>query len=165
MKLFTATALVGALAAATAAGAQPAPDYVRMAGASDKFEITEAHLAQQRSHNPRILQYARLMVRDHTKSTAQVKAAVRQTTGHNPPPAMLDGRERRMVADLRATHGREFDRTYVDQQVASHQEALDLHRGYAEHGGDPELRRTAGMITPVVQQHLEMAHDLQSHMR
>ena len=163
--ILTAGVAALAVAAALPAFAQPAPDYVRMAGASDKFEITEAQLAEQRSHNPQVLHAARMMVRDHTKSTAMIKAAVRHGMGHNPPPPMLTSDQRSMVADLRHARGREFDRTYVDQQLQSHQQALDLHRGYADHGDAPELRRTAGEIVPVVQQHLDMFHDLQSHMR
>lgn len=164
MKLHAAT-LAGVLAAAgSVAHAQPARDYVRMAGASDKFEIAEARLAQQRSHNPHVLQYARMMIHDHTSSTAQIKAAVRQTTGHDPAPAVLEPRQQRMLADLRQARGRDFDRTYLDQQTSSHKEALDLQRGYAEHGDAVELRRTAGTLTPIVQQHLDMARDLQGHL-
>ena len=165
MKLPIAAALACALAGATAAHAQPARDYVRMAAASDKFEIAEARLAEQRSHDPRVLQFARMMVRDHSSSTAQIKAAVRQTTGHDPAPAMLEPRQQRMLADLRHARGRAFDRAYLDQQTASHQEALDLHRGYADRGDAPELRRTAATITPVVQQHLAEARDLRTHLR
>ena len=163
--VLAAAAATLALAAALPALAQPAPEYVRMAGASDKFEITEARLAEQRSHNPQVLRAARMMVRDHTKSTAMVKAAVRHAMGHNPPPAMLMPAQESMLSDLRATRGRAFDRTYVDQQVQSHRQALDLHQGYAQNGDAPELRRTAAQITPVVQQHLDMWRDLQTRMR
>ena len=163
--VLAAVAATLAVAAALPALAQPAPDYVRMAGASDKFEITEAQLAEQRSHNPRVLHAARMMVRDHTKSTAMIKAAVRHGMGHNPPPPMLTSEQQSQLSELRGARGHDFDRLYVDQQVQSHQQALDLQQRYAQNGDAPELRRTAGEIVPVVQQHLDMWRDLQSHMR
>ena len=164
-----AVALAG-IAPAGAALAQPGdpppgPEFVRMAGASDKFEITEAQIAQTRSHDPRVRDFAKMMVRDHTKSTMKVKAAARRVMGHNPPPPMLRPDQQQKVADLRAAHGPDFDRTYLDQQVAAHQEALDLMQGYARGGDAPPLRHAAEEIAPVVQHHLEMARDLQSHAR
>ena len=163
--VLAAAAAALAFAAALPALAQPAPEYVRMAGASDKFEITEAQLAEQRSHNPQILRAARMMVRDHTKSTAMIKAAVRHTMGRNPPPPMLTSEQQSQLAELRGMRGPAFNRTYVDQQVQSHQQALDLQQRYAQNGDAPELRRTAGQIVPVVQQHLDMFRDLQTRMR
>ncbi len=145
--------------------APPAPEFVAKAGASDKFEITEANLALARSHNPRVKSFAREMVRDHTQSTMKVKAAARRVMGHNPPPPMLNPDQQRMVADLRASHGPDFDRTYLDQQVQAHQQALDLMQAYSSGGDAPPLRQAATEITPVVQHHLDMAKDMHDHMR
>ena len=162
------TVMLAAVAAVALAGAAHAqvtgPDYVKMAGASDKFEITEAKLAEQRSHNPKIKHYAMMMVRDHTKSTMMVKMAATKVMGHSPSPPMLTDEQQQNLMALKATHGRDFDRTYIDQQVASHQQALDLQQGYAQNGEVAPLKRAATEITPVVQSHLSMAKDLQSSM-
>ena len=148
-----------------AASAQGADAYVRQAGASDRFEIAEARMAQARSPDPRVRRAAQLMVRDHTRSTALVQAAVRRTTGHNPPAASLSADQAEEVAALRRAPRASFDRTYIDQQVQAHQQALSLHRAYAARGQDAELRRTAAMIAPVVQQHLDMWSDLRNRAR
>ena len=158
-----------ALAAASLAYAQPGPvagpDFVARAGASDKFEITEAKLASARSHDPHIRRFAAKMIQDHTASTMKVKAAARKVMGHNPPPPVLMPEQEKMIADLRAAHGPDFDRTYLDQQVQAHQQALDLMQGYARTGDAPPLRHAAEEITPVVQHHLEMAKSMQSAKR
>ncbi len=79
---------------------------------------------------------------------------------------MLDDEQQSNLAALKATHGaQEFDRTYLDQQVASHQKALELQQGYAQSGDAPPLRKAAGEITPVVEHHLSMAKELQSTMK
>ena len=147
------------------AHAQEPAAYVRQAGAADRFEITEARLAQRRSRNPRIRRAADLMIADHARSTALVQAAVRRTTGRTPPPAAMTAPQARQAGDLRRTPGPAFDRAYVAQQVQAHEAALALHQGYAERGDDPQLRRAAAMIVPVVQQHLDMWRDLRNRTR
>ncbi len=156
-----ALAAAGALSAAAVAQAQPTPaDYVARAGASDTFEIQEARLAQRRSHDPRVLAFARDMVRDHTRSTAMVVAAATRSMGHAPSPAMLEAHQRDDLRDLRSAAPRDFDRVYATQQAAAHKDALDLHRDYAANGTDPQLRRAAAAIRPVVERHLAMADRL-----
>ena len=151
------------LATAAVAHAQPSPapaQYVARAGASDKFEIEEARMAERRSHNPRVLAFAQEMVRDHTDSTGKVTAAATRVMGHAPPTAMLEPHQRDNLRDLSSAAPRDFDRTYMTQQTAAHRDALDLHRNYAERGTDPELKRAAAEIRPVVQRHLDMADKL-----
>ena len=164
--MFRTFALAGAAALALAAAAQAAPlklsapEYVARAGASDKFEIEEARMAESRSHNPRVLDFAKEMVRDHTDSTAKVAAAATRSMGHAPPPPSTSPHQGSDLRDLSSAAPRDFDRVYMTQQAASHRDALDLHRNYAERGTDPELKRAAGEIRPVVQRHLDMADKL-----
>lgn len=146
-------------------GGMRGPEYVKTAGASDLFEITEAKVALTRTHNPRIRQIATMMVRDHTKSTNMVKAAAMRVMGHAPPPPMLMPEQRTMVADLRAAKGPAFDRAYLDQQLQSHQQALEVQQGYAGNGDAPPLKHAAEQIVPVVQHHIADLQDAQSKMR
>jgi putative membrane protein len=101
-----------------------------------------------------------MMVMDHSKSTAKVKAAALRS-GVRPKPPMLEPEQRRMVADLRHAQGRDRDRLYIDQQKQAHQMALALQQEYASTGSAPALRRVAGDIVPVVRHHIEMLN----HMR
>ena len=148
-----------------ASGALPTPEYVRKAAQSDEFEIAEAHLALERSHNPHIMQFAQRMITDHSKSTMMIKMAVRRSGMPVPPPPPLSPEQDQMMAALRsAPPGPAFDRMYVDQQVQAHQMALAVHQGYADGGNDPALRHAAKKIVPVVEMHLNMAQMMQSHM-
>jgi len=55
-----------------------------------------------------------------------------------------------------------FDRTYIDQQVAAHQEALTLHRGFAD--SDSPLAAHARSVAPKIEAHLQRAQQIQSSM-
>lgn len=143
---------------ADAGRAPPTPVYLMKAGASDLFERQSGQLLSS-SRNRAIAGFAREMVRDHTNSTAMVKAAALRS-GLHPKPPMLDGEMRRNLAALRAARGRDRDRLYVMQQKKAHRDALMLQQGYASGGDKPALRSAASKIVPVVKHHMEMLERL-----
>jgi putative membrane protein len=56
-----------------------------------------------------------------------------------------------------------FDKTYLDQQRAAHQEAITLHRGYAENGDNPQLRSVAIGGLPMLERHLKSIERIGVH--
>ena len=128
--------------------AQP---YVAMAASSDMFEIRTSQLALQRSQNPMIRMHSEMMIRDHTNTTAQLAIAAR-SAGLGVPTAMMPMHEA-MLDQL--TRSSNFEGTYKQQQLVSHQQALALHSNYAARGDNPALRSVAANAVPVVRGHLE----------
>jgi len=145
-------------------GEPMAMDFITKAAQSDQFEIQEGRLAGMRSHNPHIRQFAQMMVSAHTKTTMGLKHAIRQTGMAPPPPPMLRDDQMHMISDLRSAHGPDFDRAYIDQQVHAHEQALQLMQNYAQNGHPGPIRDAAQMTAPIVQHHLDMARDIQSHI-
>ncbi|HEX8840247.1 MAG TPA: DUF4142 domain-containing protein, partial [Sphingomicrobium sp.] len=79
-----------------------------------------------------------------------------------PPPATLLPPQQAMLDQLRAAGtGPAFDQAFQQAQIQAHQQALQLHQGYATGGDVPALRTTAGQIVPVVQRHLTMVQSMQ----
>jgi putative membrane protein len=156
-----ASAPVG-MAAASTLGAVSTTAFVQNAARSDMYEIEASKLAETRSKNTEIKKFARQMVKDHTKTTAEVKAHLPSGVT---PPAELDKRRSGMLDDLRASSASEFDKRYVDQQVAAHQEALTLMKGYAAHGSDAGLKQVAATAVPIVSGHLQMAKSIQASLK
>lgn len=132
--------------------------YVEMAAASDLFEIQSSNLALTRAQSPAIRQFAQMMIDHHTQTTAQLTAAA--TAAGTPPAPSLMQMQARMLEQLQAASGAEFDRLYVSQQVQAHQMALALHGNYARRGDTPALRSVAATATPIVQRHLDRARQL-----
>jgi putative membrane protein len=162
-------ALLGS-AAAMPAQSQPAgpapltPDFIKAAAQTDAFERQEGRIAAAHSTNPAVRSFGNMMVRDHTKTTAGLKAAMRRA--HISPPAMtpLSAEQSQMLGQLNGLHGRAFDRTYIDQQVRVHQDALGLMQAYAGAGANGVIRSAAAQTVPIVQHHLRMARTLQSQL-
>ena len=133
-------------------------DYVMQAGASDLFEMTSSRLVLASTKDPKVRMFAQMMIKDHTTSTNEVKAAARKDKVAVMPPK-LNSMQADMVAQLKAAKGADRDTLYMQQQAQSHQMALQLQQSYAANGTAPDLKMAAGMIVPVVQNHIAMVQN------
>ena len=155
--MFRALALCAAVAVPAAAyAAMPTTPatFVMKAGAGDQYEIQSSQLVMN-SANPKIKDYANMMVRDHTKSTADVKAAAMKA-GLHPAAPMLNPMQQTMIANLKKVSGTARDTMYLSQQKASHNQALALHEDYSKNGTSAPLKMAATKIVPVVKSHIQM---------
>jgi putative membrane protein len=162
----TVGAASDAAPASSAAAAVPAaPDFVAMAAGADMYEIQAAKIALKRSKSADIQAFAKMMIADHTKSTAMVKKAVKDSGRTDiMPPTTLPADKQAMIDALNSASDADFDKTYVDQQVLVHKDALALMTGYAMSGDTPALKDAAGKIAPVVQMHLDKITAIQANM-
>ena len=143
------------------AAALPTSDYVMKAGQSDQFEIQEGQLASSMGKLPAVKNFGTMMVTEHRKTTATLSKAV-SNMGMSPPPPALSADQQAQIDQLRGLSGAEFDKAYVSQQIASHQEALMVQANYAKGGSDAKLRTVAGSTVPIVQGHLNTLMTLQA---
>ena len=134
--------------------------FVSNASQSDMYEIDAGKIAQQRSKNADVKAFAAMMVKDHTAMSNEMKPLI--AAANQKPSADLDQRRKGFLDNLKAAPAADFDKTYVDQQVAGHQEALDLMKGYADHGSDAGLKGGASKAIPKVQEHLDKAKSIQA---
>ena len=136
-----------------------APGYMRMAASGDMFEIQSSQLALQMSQNPMVRQFAQMMIADHTRTSSEMMGLA-QSLGLPPPPQMLAPHHQQMLDQLRATPPHEFDSAYKQAQIMAHQEALTLHRNYAQQGDVPQLRDFAARVVPAIEMHYSQAQGL-----
>jgi putative membrane protein len=138
---------------------EAAMPYAAMAGASDMFEIQSSQIALQKSQRADVRNFAQMLIQHHQMTTQQLMAAA-QAAGMSPPPPMLMPMHRRMIAELQAASGSQFDMLFVRQQVPAHEMALALHSNYADNGDTPALQQAARGAVPLVTQHLNMARSM-----
>lgn len=152
--------------AATTDAVTPTPDtntaagFASTAAISDMFEIESSRLAAERAKSQKIKDYAQQMIKDHTTSTNELKSTLQQAKVDVTLPTALDQQHQEMLTDLRNASADDFETKYLDQQTTAHQQAVDLHRGYAESGDNPQLKQLAAKMAPIVQQHLDMVKKL-----
>ena len=99
------------------------------------------------------------MVTDHQKTSSELKALV----GGGKVKAAADRaqfRDQKLLDDLKAKNGKDFDRSYDQSQVKGHKDAVALFEAYAKSGDDPELKSWAAKTLPHLKEHLSMAEKL-----
>ncbi len=144
---------------ADAIQAMTAPDYVQSAGSGDLFEIESSRLALARSQNPETRSFAQMLISDHSRMSNLLMATAHRA-GLNPPPPRMLPHHMEMLARLQSLGPDAFDRGYKAEQIAAHQEALNLHRAYADGGDLPPLRDVAAAAVPIIEGHLGHAQHL-----
>ena len=136
------------------AQAMTSAEYVAAAGAGDMYEIQSSQTVLQTTQDPKIKSFAQMMIQDHTKSTAKLKAAA--AVSKVKPSPMLTPAQTEMLAQLKAENGPARDQAYIAQQKQAHQQALTIHQSYAEGGKAVPLKMVATNVVPVVKHHIEM---------
>jgi putative membrane protein len=70
-----------------------------------------------------------------------------------------------MINNLNAASPADFDKTYMDQQIAGHDEAQTLFKGFAAHGDNDQLKTFASSTAPKIQEHDAMAHQIKAGLK
>jgi putative membrane protein len=155
-------AAVGAASASTL-GAHDTGAFVSNASQSDMYEIAAAKIAQTRSKNAQVKAFAKMMIAEHTAMMNEMAPLVK--AAGKEPAKELDQRRNGFIDNLKQATDANFDKTYVDQQVAAHQEALTLMQGFAENGDDAGLKAGAAKAAPKVQMHLDKVKSIQAGLK
>lgn len=154
---------VGQMSAATL-GANTVGGYVPNAAEGDMYEIMAADIALQRSQNAEVKTLATMIKTDHLAASNAMKALLPQAAPDVALPTELDERRQGLLDNLRSASAENFDRTWVDQQIAAHNEALTLHRGFSDNTDAPQLAQHARAVTPKIEAHLRQAEAIKAAM-
>ena len=103
---------------------------------------------------------AAMITTDHTASTAKLKALAPTAAPTVALPTALDERHKGLIDNLNAASPADFDKVWLTQQAAAHDEALTLLNGFADNTEAPTLAALAREITPKVTAHRDRAKAL-----
>lgn len=151
-----ASAAVGTASAVTAG--RTTGGFVTNAAIGDMYEIESSRMAEKQAQSADLKKFAAQMIKDHTKSSAELKAAAGGVQDVTLPTAM-DERRQGMIDNLKQAGGK-FDEVYREQQTAAHEENVALHRTYAENGDNAALKALAAKHLPIVEGHLRMVQGM-----
>lgn len=145
------------LEAAQQAGATPAT-FVKTAAEDGLTEIALAKLAETRSSNSDIKQFAQKMDRDHGQANAQL-AQLAHTKGLTVPNE-LDERHQAMVTAMSHKSGAAFDASYSEHTAKAHANAVAMFESAAQ-SSDKDVAAWANKILPTLREHQQMANNLE----
>jgi len=158
-----ASAPVGEMSAATL-GANTVGGYVSNAVEGDIYEIRAADIALERTQNAQVRELAQMIKSDHTQASESLTQMVPTAAPDVEMPDKLDERRQGLLDNLRSAPAADFNQTYIDQQIAAHNEALTLHRGFADNTDAPRLAEHARTVIPKLEMHLRRAEEIKAAM-
>jgi putative membrane protein len=140
--------------------APSAQDFVKKVAISDMFEIQASQLALSKQADADTKPFAEKMVQDHQKTSSELKGLVEGSMVKLTLPTSMDSEHQKMLDELNAKSGKDFDQAYDRMQVKAHREAVALFEAYTKSGEDSELKTWAGKTLPHLREHLNMAEML-----
>ena len=126
-------------------------------------EVELGQLAQQKASNQGVRDFGQQMVTDHNKANDELRALATQKgatlttqTSHS---------ERSTMSHLQNESGANFDQAYVKDMVKDHKKDVKEFEKAAKDLTDPDLKAWAQKTLPILQQHLQLAENLEATVK
>lgn len=124
-------------------------------------------LAVTKGTSPDVKRFAKMMMSEHHALRLQGQQLVKKLQVTPAPPAddpVAPLAEQETSALKSTPKGPQFDRTYIDQEVAVHRAVKDLLEKSKEAAQNDQLKDLIGKAQPVIQKHLDQAEQLQKQL-
>jgi putative membrane protein len=162
MKHVMLVALSALPVAAFAASGTPDMSFYKSLAEGGIAEVRDGKLAQQKSADPKVKDFAAMMVKDHTAANEELMALA-QSKGIKLPGGPGIGADTKK-AELDVLTGETFDKSYVKSQVKGHRETVDLLQKEISSGQDAQAKAFAQKVLPTVQSHLKAIEGIATSM-
>jgi putative membrane protein len=116
-------------------------------------EVELGRLAAERGSTPQVRDFGGMMVRQHTQANQELMTIARRA-GLAPPMSLPPGKQA-VQSRLQQAQGQDFDRQYLEQQVAAHLEQRTIFQFAANNASNAELRSFAQKTLPIIEQHID----------
>jgi putative membrane protein len=117
-------------------------------------EVKAAKVAETNSKNQRILNFAKMMITDHTEAGDELeKIAIKQRVTASDS---VSTEHQNKIMALSSKLGLEFDGPYMHMMVNDHEDAVKLFTA-ATQNKNPDIQNFAKKVLPTLQMHLDSA--------
>lgn len=125
-------------------------------------EIEIGKLAQTKSTNTEIKKFGKMLVDEHTKLAAEVKAVADKRNFSLPASLTEEGQDE--YDKLNEKTGVDFDKNFVDKMIDGHEKAIDKFTKASENANDEEIKAWASKNVASLTAHLQHAKQLKQDL-
>jgi len=176
MRKIIALTITAVLAVFTAVHAQTAPvvspndaQIAQIVLTADSVDVDYGNLAVKKTKNAEVKAFAETMIRDHTAVNAKATALAKKlgmTPEASDTSKSLKSDGEKEMAKLKAMRGAEFDKAYIDNEVAYHESVIGaLDKVLLPNAKNAELKSLLESGRPIFVSHLNHAKELQASLR
>ena len=155
---------VSVTATAPSASNQAASDFIARAVGDDLYEYQAAEIAAARATDPAVRAFAILTAKASAASKSELTQSITTSGQHFATPTRLTDHLQSMLDQLNRGTPRDFDKTYIEQQIEADEDALSLMSAYGHSGGVPAIRAAANDLVPARQTQLDQARSIQDSL-
>lgn len=145
------------------------PEVASVAVAANQIDIEYAGIAKKKSKNTEILNFAETMTKDHNAVIAQASDLVKKlnvTPKDNAVSQKLNSDAEQTRKMLNAKSGSEFDKAYIDNEVAYHKAVIDAVKNLLiPETENQQLKDLLTGILPALDTHLQHAEMVQKKIK
>jgi putative membrane protein len=116
-------------------------------------EVSDATLATQSATDPKLKDFAAMMIKDHSAANDKLSALAGTKNVKLPTSASVG--QMAEHAKLKVLSGDTFDKSYIKGQISAHKGTIKLLRKEIASGQDADAQAFAKSILPTVQGHLK----------
>ena len=161
-----AVAMHPAKANAQGGGAPSDPQIVGIVVAADQIDIDYAKLAMSKTKNKQVRDFAQQMITDHSavsNSVSGLAAKLSLTPADSDTSNSLKAQAQQMTQKLQGLKGKEFEKAYIDNEVAYHQAVVNATKTVlVPSAQNAELKSALQGAVPLFEGHLQHAQRVQS---
>jgi putative membrane protein len=155
-------------ALALAQGKPSDPQIAHIVVTANQIDIDAGKLAKSRSKNKEVQAFAQQMITDHSAVNKQAGALAKKLgvkpENNDTSKALKQGAQENM-ASLKKLKDGQFDKAYVDHEVAYHQQVLDaIDKVLIPDAQNAELKGLIEKVRPAIQAHLDHAKHVQADL-
>jgi len=126
-------------------------------------EIELSKLAQSKTSNKQIKDFAGMMVMDHSKAGDQLKGIA--NLKHITLPDSVSNDSKQAITDMSKKSGADFDKAYVSKMVDDHTKVASMFETGSKNLRDTDLRNFAIKTLPTIKGHLAKIKAIQAGMK
>lgn len=145
------------------------PQIAAIVVTANSVDIDAGKVAKAKTKNAEVKKFAEQMITDHTavnKSALDLVTKLKVTPEENDTSKALKKGGDENLANLKNLKGKEFDKAYVDHEVAYHQAVLDaVDKTLIPSAQNADLKALLVKVRPSFVAHLEHAQHMQSSMK
>jgi putative membrane protein len=150
-----------------AAGTLTDANIVALLDEANQADSASGAYALGKATNSEVKAFAKLMMGEHHALRVQGQQLAKKLKVTPQLPAndpLKPAAQAEMAALKAAPKGPQFDRTYIDQEVAIHKAVLDLAEQAHGAAQNQELKALIEKARPVIEKHLDRAEELQKKL-
>lgn len=144
------------------------PQIAAIVVAANTVDIEAGKLAQSKTGNEKVKQFAETMITDHTavnKSAVELVTKLGVTPEESETSRALTAGGEQTRARLSGLSGKEFDKEYIDNEVAYHKLVIDaVDKTLIPNAKNAELKAALVNVRPALVAHLQHAEQIQAEL-